>query len=172
MILGGEFATAPRAGISEDLGFIQAQRAKGVPISAIARMIGRNDADVAAIAAMIQAPAARKPYRPPSPKQARPRRTPRRPSRRVLPKGFSVKAFEVVSKVAAFYGVTVDEMIGPSRKKAIAEIRQEAYHALYETGRYSLPTIGGYFGGRDHTTIMHGIRSHKARLAARQAEAA
>jgi chromosomal replication initiator protein len=32
------------------------------------------------------------------------------------------------------------------------------YIARHKT-RYSLEEIGGYFGGRDHTTVMHAIRT-------------
>ena len=31
--------------------------------------------------------------------------------------------------------------------------------------RYSLEEIGGYFGGRDHTTVMHSIKTVESRLA-------
>lgn len=69
----------------------------------------------------------------------------------------------IVAEVAAKTGVTVEQLKSDDRHKHIARPRQAAYYALYETGRYSLPTIGEYFGGRDHTTVLYGIRAHEAR---------
>ena len=35
--------------------------------------------------------------------------------------------------------------------------------------RFSLEEIGGYFGGRDHTTVMHAVRTVSARTASDEA---
>ena len=49
-------------------------------------------------------------------------------------------------------------MIGPKRLRTYARPRQIAmYLAKYLTSR-SLPEIGRRFGGRDHTTVMHGVK--------------
>jgi chromosomal replication initiator protein len=65
---------------------------------------------------------------------------------------------EIQRKVAEHYNVRLSDMIGPRRMRTIARPRQIAmYLAKHLTSR-SLPEIGRRFGGRDHTTIMHGIR--------------
>jgi chromosomal replication initiator protein len=70
-----------------------------------------------------------------------------------------------VRKVAAFYGVTVEDLIGDSRAPSLCAIRFEAFWEVYATGRYSTPAIGSFFGGRDHTTVLNGLRRHEARMA-------
>jgi chromosomal replication initiator protein len=49
-------------------------------------------------------------------------------------------------------------MIGPKRVRTIARPRQIAMYLSKTMTTRSLPEIGRRFGGRDHTTIMHGIR--------------
>ena len=65
---------------------------------------------------------------------------------------------EIQRKVAEHYNVRLSDLIGPKRLRTIARPRQVAmYLAKHLTSR-SLPEIGRRFGGRDHTTIMHGVR--------------
>jgi chromosomal replication initiator protein len=65
---------------------------------------------------------------------------------------------EIQRKVAEHYNIRLSDMIGPKRLRNIARPRQVAmYLAKHLTSR-SLPEIGRRFGGRDHTTIMHGVR--------------
>jgi chromosomal replication initiator protein len=49
-------------------------------------------------------------------------------------------------------------MIGPKRQRTIARPRQIAMYLSKSLTTRSLPDIGRRFGGRDHTTIMHGVR--------------
>ena len=49
----------------------------------------------------------------------------------------------------------LDDLCGKSRKKEIVKPRQIAMYLLRKENRVSFPTIGEYFGGRDHTTAMH-----------------
>lgn len=53
---------------------------------------------------------------------------------------------------------------GAARTRPIAWPRQEFMWEAYQTGRYSLGQIGLYLGDRDHTTILHGVRAHAARV--------
>lgn len=78
----------------------------------------------------------------------------------------------VATAVAAKYGLTLDDFKGPSRARCIAHPRQEAMAEIYKLGRYSMPQIGTLLGGRDHTTVLHGVRAHAARLAEREGKAA
>lgn len=61
---------------------------------------------------------------------------------------------KVVARVAARFAVDAKAIRGPSRQRAIAWPRQVAMFVARQAG-YSLPQIGAYFGGRDHTTVMH-----------------
>ncbi len=65
---------------------------------------------------------------------------------------------EIQRRVAEHYNIRLSEMIGPTRVRTVARPRQIAmYLCKYMTTR-SLPEIGRRFGGRDHTTIMHGVK--------------
>ncbi len=70
----------------------------------------------------------------------------------------------VIQEVAGKHGGRVEDMIGESRVHKIVLARQEA---MYEIRRrfplYSLPRIGRLFGDRDHTTALHGIKTHARR---------
>lgn len=65
---------------------------------------------------------------------------------------------EIQRKVAEHYNVRLSDMIGPKRSRTIARPRQIAMYLAKKLTTRSLPDIGRRFGGRDHTTIMHGIR--------------
>jgi chromosomal replication initiator protein len=73
----------------------------------------------------------------------------------LLPKPSTIKPEEVVSQVAGAFGVTVQNLIGPDRRKEIVLPRQIAMYLLREEANYSLPKIGEALGGRDHTTVMY-----------------
>ena len=65
---------------------------------------------------------------------------------------------EIQRKVSDHYNIRLSDMIGPKRLRTYARPRQIAmYLAKYLTSR-SLPEIGRRFGGRDHTTVMHGVK--------------
>ncbi|SDE65858.1 chromosomal replication initiator protein DnaA [Limimaricola pyoseonensis] len=65
---------------------------------------------------------------------------------------------EIQRKVSEHYNIRLSDMIGPKRLRSYARPRQVAmYLAKHMTAR-SLPEIGRRFGGRDHTTVMHGVR--------------
>ncbi len=49
-------------------------------------------------------------------------------------------------------------MMGPKRARNVARPRQIAMYLSKQLTSRSLPEIGRRFGGRDHTTIMHGVR--------------
>jgi len=65
---------------------------------------------------------------------------------------------EIQRKVSEHYNIRLSDMIGPKRVRNYARPRQIAmYLAKHMTSR-SLPEIGRRFGGRDHTTVMHGVK--------------
>jgi chromosomal replication initiator protein len=65
---------------------------------------------------------------------------------------------EIQRKVADHYSVRLSDLIGPKRLRTIARPRQVAMYLSKQLTLRSLPDIGRRFGGRDHTTIMHGVR--------------
>lgn len=68
-----------------------------------------------------------------------------------------------VKAVAEKHGVTLEDIMGRSKRRHIAWARQEAMHELYALGWLSMPRIGQYLGGLDHTSVLYGIRRHKER---------
>lgn len=72
-------------------------------------------------------------------------------------------AGRVLAVVAEGYAVTVWELCSKDRHKCIAEARLVAYWLLRSATRFSFPEIGRALGGRDHTTVMHGVRSCERR---------
>jgi chromosomal replication initiator protein len=60
--------------------------------------------------------------------------------------------------VADFFGVTEQDIVRAGRRARIARIRQIAYYLCRTHTTRWLPAIGRNFGGRDHTTILHGVR--------------
>lgn len=60
--------------------------------------------------------------------------------------------------VAEYYKIRVGELLSKRRNRSIARPRQLAMALAKELTNYSLPEIGDAFGGRDHTTVIHGCR--------------
>ncbi|AVW92587.1 chromosomal replication initiator protein DnaA [Celeribacter baekdonensis] len=65
---------------------------------------------------------------------------------------------EIQRKVSEHYAIRLSDMIGPKRVRSIARPRQVAMYLAKQLTSRSLPEIGRRFGGRDHTTVMHGVR--------------
>jgi len=68
----------------------------------------------------------------------------------------------IVKHVAAAFGVTERELLGPSRLRRVLLPRQVAMYLARESSGLSLPRLGAAFGGRDHTTILHACRKVEA----------
>lgn len=63
--------------------------------------------------------------------------------------------------VAEYYKVKVSDILSKRRSRSIARPRQMAMALAKELTNHSLPEIGDYFGGRDHTTVIHACRKIK-----------
>jgi len=61
----------------------------------------------------------------------------------------------IVRTVAEHFGVPVRDLMGKRRSKSIAHPRQICMFLARRLTSHSLEEIGGYFGGRDHTTVMY-----------------
>ncbi len=65
---------------------------------------------------------------------------------------------EIQRKVSDHYNIRLSDMIGPKRMRVYARPRQMAMYLAKQLTSRSLPEIGRRFGGRDHTTVMHGVK--------------
>ncbi|SIS82591.1 chromosomal replication initiator protein DnaA [Phaeovulum vinaykumarii] len=72
---------------------------------------------------------------------------------------------EIQRKVAEHFNIRLSDMIGPKRLRNYARPRQIAMYLSKKMTTRSLPEIGRRFGGRDHTTIMHGVRKIESLMA-------
>jgi len=69
---------------------------------------------------------------------------------------------EIMDMTAATFGITVEELIGPSRRRPLVAARQMCMYVVREIlPETSFPTIGREFGNRDHTTVMHAVKKVK-----------
>jgi chromosomal replication initiator protein len=71
---------------------------------------------------------------------------------------------QVIETVAKFYNISVAEMVSSARNKELVQPRQVAMYLIRQETDASLPEIGNLLGGRDHTTVLHGIERIKDRL--------
>lgn len=74
----------------------------------------------------------------------------------------------IQERVAGFFGIPDSDMKTKKRTRAIAYPRQLAMYLARELTDYSLPDIGGFFGGRDHTTVIHACDKISKELASRK----
>jgi chromosomal replication initiator protein len=73
------------------------------------------------------------------------------PRRTVCPPG------RTIERVAAYHGMSVADLTGRRRTADVARARQIAMYLLREENALSLPAIGEHLGGRDHSTVSHGV---------------
>ncbi len=64
--------------------------------------------------------------------------------------------------VADYFKIRVGDLLSKKRSRSIARPRQVAMALAKELTNHSLPEIGDAFGGRDHTTVLHGCRRVEA----------
>ncbi|MEO1237875.1 MAG: chromosomal replication initiator protein DnaA [Planctomycetota bacterium] len=63
----------------------------------------------------------------------------------------------IVDVVTAHFDVKLQDLQSRRRYKSITEPRHVCMWLVRKKTRFSLEEIGGYFGGRDHTTVMHAV---------------
>lgn len=68
-----------------------------------------------------------------------------------------------ITVVALRHDVPVEDIMVGDRKRPIVNARHEAMYLLRNKFRLSYPRIGAIMG-RDHSTVMHGVRAHAARI--------
>lgn len=69
----------------------------------------------------------------------------------------------VIEVVAQHEGVPAEVMLSPLRTSEAVTARRKALYLAYRISGKSLPEIGRRFGGRDHTTVLHAVRTIETR---------
>ena len=67
----------------------------------------------------------------------------------------SVSIEDIAKAVSARFSVKLSDLQGKRRTKSVALPRQICMHIARKLTEYSLEEIGGFFGGRDHTTVLY-----------------
>jgi len=78
-------------------------------------------------------------------------------TRTELPKNLSIQ--DILDSITLFYDIKLTDLLSKRRHKSVTVPRQVGMWLSRKHTRFSLEEIGGYFGGRDHTTVMHAIKS-------------
>jgi len=76
----------------------------------------------------------------------------------LLPQKRNIPSDKILDAVAESEGLDVKDLLGQNRSAKIAIPRQLAMYLLRTYNEISLPQIGEMLGGRDHTTVMYGIK--------------
>lgn len=71
------------------------------------------------------------------------------------PRKAGLTSKKIIKTVADFYDISLDAILGASRKKELVVPRQIAMFLMRQEIKASFPNIGQDIGGRDHTTAMH-----------------
>jgi chromosomal replication initiator protein len=70
-------------------------------------------------------------------------------------RGREITIEDILGVVTTRYNVRLSDLQSKKRNRSIAFPRQICMFLARGLTRHSLEEIGGYFGGRDHTTVMH-----------------
>jgi len=69
----------------------------------------------------------------------------------------------ILTSVAEKHGIASARLLGRDATRPVVLARQELYWRLRQETDYSYPEIGRLVGGRDHSSILHGVRRHTER---------
>lgn len=75
------------------------------------------------------------------------------------------RMLRIARQFAATNGLRVADLKGASQERPISSARQDLMVLLHSNG-HSASVIGRFLGGRDHTTVLYGIKASKARAGA------
>jgi chromosomal replication initiator protein len=74
----------------------------------------------------------------------------------------------IMGQTASYFGLSIDDLCGPSRSRVLVTARHIAMYLCRELTDLSLPKIGQQFGGRDHTTVINAYRKIRILMAERR----
>ena len=66
---------------------------------------------------------------------------------------------QIIELITEYFGIKLSDLQSRKRTRSIALPRQVGMFLAKQHTRHSLQEIGGYFGGRDHTTVLHAVRT-------------
>jgi chromosomal replication initiator protein len=75
----------------------------------------------------------------------------------------------ILDETAAYFSLSTGDLMSKSRSRPLTQARHIAMYLMRENTGLSLMKIGEIFGGRDHTTALHGIKKVEADMRARDA---
>lgn len=65
---------------------------------------------------------------------------------------------KIIDAVAAYFGLKLSQLKGEKRDRSFSLPRQMLYYLLRTEANVPFEEIGNLLGGRDHTTVLHGVR--------------
>lgn len=90
----------------------------------------------------------------PAPERPKPIRRYVAPTPEYIPAGHR----EIIASIAADMDVSLADIVGLKRCKDVMQARLVAYKVLASRGTNSLSQVGQWIGGRDHSTVINGLR--------------
>ncbi len=75
-----------------------------------------------------------------------------------------IRVRTILDVVAEHFNVSLIDLVSPRRNAKITFARQIAMYLAHRVTDRSLPEIGRAIGGRDHTTVLHGVRKITAQI--------
>ena len=76
----------------------------------------------------------------------------------LIREGYSPKPEEIIEETAKYFNLSPEDLRGQSRTKNMTLARQIAMYVIRRLTNLSLDDIGGFFEGRDHSTVISSIR--------------
>ncbi len=73
----------------------------------------------------------------------------------------------ILEETAGYFQLSTADLMSKSRSRPLTQARHIAMYLMRENTGLSLVKIGEMFGGRDHTTALHGIKKVEADMRAR-----
>ena len=75
----------------------------------------------------------------------------------------------ILDETAKYFSLSTGDLMSKSRSRPLTQARHIAMYLMRECTGLSLVKIGEIFGGRDHTTVLHGIKKVEDEMRARDA---
>lgn len=72
---------------------------------------------------------------------------------------------EIQKCISKHFNVSMNDLMSPRRFAKVVVPRQIGFYLARKLTRLSLPDIGRRFGGKDHTTVLHGSRVIERKIA-------
>jgi len=74
---------------------------------------------------------------------------------------FMLQSEHIMKVISKHFKMSIEQMIKTGRKREVVQARRITYYFLRKYTRLSLKNIGELVGGKDHTSVIHGLKSLK-----------